>query len=98
MNKTHYRIGSRKGLSARCLVLLSLLIIGIFAGCAGKDSGIEAGKDKGVFSWFRSAAGPPEPESEVDLSDKARDNFINGRHILAEGNFQKAQDRYPFSQ
>jgi outer membrane protein assembly factor BamD len=85
-------------LSARCLVLLSLLIIGIFAGCAGKDSGIEAGKDKGVFSWFRSAAGPPpEPESEVDLSDKAMDYFVQGRYILAGEIFQKVKDRYPFS-
>lgn len=97
MNKKHYRIRSRKELSARCLVLLSLLIVGIFAGCAGKDSSIEAGKDKGVFSWFRSAADPPEPESEVDLSDKAMDYFVHGRYILAEEIFQKVKDRYPFS-
>ena len=97
MNRPHYRTRSRKGLSARCLVLLSLLIIGIFAGCAGKDSGIEAGKDEGLFSWFRSAAGPPEPESEVDLSDKAMDYFVHGRYILAEEIFQKVRDRYPFS-
>ena len=85
-------------LSARCIVLLSLLIIGIFAGCAGKESGIEAAKDKGVFSWFRSAAAPsPEPESEVDLSDKAMGYFVQARYILAGEIFQKVKDRYPFS-
>jgi outer membrane protein assembly factor BamD len=86
------------GLSARCIVLLSLLIIGIFAGCAGKESGIEAAKDKGMFSWFRSAAVPSsEPESEVDLSDKAMGYFVQGRYILAGEIFQKVKDRYPFS-
>ena len=85
-------------LSARCIVLLSLLIISIFAGCASKESGIEAAKDKGVFSWFRSAATPsPEPESEVDLSDKAMGYFVQGRYILAGEIFQKVKDRYPFS-
>ncbi len=97
MNRLYYRTRSHKGLSAICLVLLGLLIVGIFAGCAAKDTGIEAGKDEGLFSWFRSAAGPPEPESEVDLSDKAMDYFVHGRYILAEEIFQKVKDRYPFS-
>ncbi|MBW1938529.1 MAG: outer membrane protein assembly factor BamD [Deltaproteobacteria bacterium] len=97
MNRPHYRIRSLRGLSARCLVLLSLLIIGIFPGCAGKDKGIEAGKDEGVFSGFRSAAGPSKSENEVDLSDKAMDYFGQGRYILAEEIFQKVRDRYPFS-
>jgi outer membrane protein assembly factor BamD len=88
---------SCKGLSARYLVLLSLLIIGIFTGCAGKDKGIQAGKDKGLFSWFHSVAGPSKPESEVDLSEKAMEYFVRGRYILAEEIFQKISDRYPFS-
>lgn len=85
-------------MSARYLVLLSLLIIGIFTGCAGKDRGIEAGKDKGLFSWFRSAASPSKPESEVNLSEEAMDYFVRGRYTLAEEIFQKVKDRYPFSQ
>ena len=97
MNRPHYRTRNRNRLSAKCLVLLSLLIVGIFAGCASKDSGIEAGKDKGMFSWFRSAAGPPKTGSEVDLSGKAMDYFVQGRYILAEEIFQKVRDRYPFS-
>jgi outer membrane protein assembly factor BamD len=97
MNKLRCQTVCCKGLSARYLVLLSLLIIGIFTGCAGKDRGIEAGKDKGPFSWFRSVAGPSKPESEVDLSEEAMDYFIRGRYILAEEIFQKVKDRYPFS-
>jgi outer membrane protein assembly factor BamD len=97
MNKSLYRIRSRKGLSARYLVLLGLLIIGIFTGCAGKDKGIQAGKDKGMFSRFHSVAGPSKTENEVDLSEKAMDYFIRGRYILAEEIFQKISDRYPFS-
>jgi outer membrane protein assembly factor BamD len=93
----HYHTACRKGLSARYLVFSGLLIIGIFAGCAGKDSGIEAGKDKGLFSWFRSAAGPSEPENEISLSEKAMDYFVKGRYFLAEEIFQKVGDRYPFS-
>nr|HDN00507.1 outer membrane protein assembly factor BamD [Deltaproteobacteria bacterium] len=97
INKSHYRTRSCKRLSIRCLLLLSLLSIGISFGCAGKDQGIGSGKDKGMSSWFRSAAGPAEPENEINLSDKAMDYFSQGRYTLAEEIFQKIRDRYPFS-
>ncbi len=97
MNKSHHRTRSCKRLSVRYLVLLSLLITGISFGCAGKDRGIESDKDKGMFSWFRSAAGPAKPENEINLSDRAMDYFRQGRYTMAEEIFQKIRDRYPFS-
>ncbi|OPL12511.1 MAG: hypothetical protein AVO38_14890 [delta proteobacterium ML8_D] len=78
-------------------MLLSLLITGISFGCAGKDQSIESDKDKGMFSWFRSATDPAKPENEIDLSDKAMDYFLQGRYTMAEEIFQKIKDRYPFS-
>jgi outer membrane protein assembly factor BamD len=97
MNKSHYQTVCRKGLSARYIVFSVLLFIGIFAGCAGKHSSIEAGKDEGLFSWFRSAVQSKAPEDEVDLSKEATDYFVKGRYVLAEEIFQKVKDRYPFS-
>ncbi|PXF55127.1 MAG: hypothetical protein C4B57_04190 [Deltaproteobacteria bacterium] len=97
MNKLRHQTVCSKGLSARYLLFSGILIIGIFAGCAGKGGDIDAGKDKGLSSWFHSAVGPSEPESEVNLSEKAMDYFVSGRYILAEEIFKKVRDRYPFS-
>ncbi len=68
----------------------------LMTGCAKHTGTDAASKGGGFFSWFRSGGSEGE-QDEVLLSSKAMANFERGRYLLAEEQFQKVRDRYPFS-
>lgn len=76
---------------AKAILFLSLLIfIGSLSACSGKDSWL-----KNIFSPKPVEEGPVEPEAQ--LTAKAMHYFDIGRYLLAEEEFKKIRDRYPFS-
>lgn len=66
------------------------------AGCAKRLGADPASGGGGILSWFRQGGSAGE-EDEVTLTNKAMANFERGRYLLAEEQFQKVRDRYPFS-
>lgn len=73
------------------LVLCLLVLACALAGCASK----EGGKQKGLFFWLHNLQ--PQEKTEAELAQEAMGHFQNGKYILAEENFQKIRDRFPFS-
>ncbi len=79
-----------------CFFIIFFFLGLLVTGCAKHTGTDAASKGGGFFSWFRSG-GSEDEQDEVFLSSKAMANFERGRYLLAEEQFQKVRDRYPFS-
>ena len=77
-------------LAKAILFLFIVISIGSISACSGKDSWL-----KNIFSPRPEEEGPVEPEAQ--LTAKAMHYFDIGRYLLAEEEFKKIRDRYPFS-
>ncbi len=82
----------KNSLKITLIICFIISISFILSSCSGK------GKDswlKNVFSPSPEEEGPIPPEAQ--LTAKAMHYFEIGRYLLAEDEFKKIRDRYPFS-